>query len=116
MAHLRVDIDGEDGSTIEPLIAAGETLSEVSYVSKCAGVFTITTHWGEHELLGSPFTMYSIDPLKFSLKEALPKCSPVGEPLQFFYPDKQSHSRVGATLGDCKTDTPATGVQEKSGG
>ena len=84
LGHLRVDIDGEDGSTIEPFIAAGESLSEVSYVSKCAGVFRITTHWGEHELPGSPFTMYSIDPLKFSLKEPLPKCSPVGEPLQFF--------------------------------
>ena len=80
---LRVDIVGEDGSTIEPFIAAGESLSEVSYVSQSVGVFKATILWGEYELPSSPFTMYSVDPSKFILCNTPPKHCPVGKTMHF---------------------------------
>ena len=83
MGHLRIDIEGEGGNTIEPFIASGETLSEVTYISKYVGVYRIAAHWGEHELPGSPFTMYTVDPSKFSLTEKVAKRFPVGQTMSF---------------------------------
>ena len=77
--HLRVEMEGEGGSSIEPFVASGENRSEVSYVSNTAGVFKISLHWGEFQLPGSPFTMYTVDPSKFSLQGPIPKKPYVGE-------------------------------------
>ena len=83
LGHLKIDIDGEGGKTIEPFIASGETLSEVSYISRELGVYTISAHWGEHEFPESPFTMYTVDPSKFRMKSSLPNKLPVNQPLKF---------------------------------
>ena len=82
--QLRVDIVGEEGDTIEPFIASGETLSEVSYISKSLGVYQVILHWGEHELPDSPFTMYTVDPSKFTVvKGNLAKQIPLNQTIKF---------------------------------
>ena len=83
LGHLKIDIEGEEGKIIEPFIASGETLSEVSYISKELGVYRIMAHWGEHEFPASPFMMYTVDPSKFSMKSSMPKRLSVDQPLQF---------------------------------
>ena len=83
LGHLKVEIEGEDGSTIEPFIASGETLSEVNYISKHLGGYRIIVQWGEHELPSSPFMMYTVDPSKFSLIRPLPKQTAVGQTIHF---------------------------------
>ena len=86
LGNLKVDIEGEgeEGDMIEPFIASGETLSEVSYISEYVGVYRITMHWGEHEFPDSPFTMYTVDPSKFTvLKGQLAKQVPVNQTIRF---------------------------------
>ena len=83
LGHLRVDIEGEGGKTVDPFIASGESLSEVSYISKELGVYKIFLRWGEYEFPHSPFTMYTVDPAKFTVEESLPKRLSTNKALQF---------------------------------
>ena len=83
LGHLKVDIEGEGGSTIEPFIASGETLSEVTYIARHAGVYRVIVHWGDHKLPGSPFVMYTVNPSKFSLKGSMPKTATVGQTMRY---------------------------------
>ena len=83
LGHLKVDIEGEGGRTVELFIASGEALSEVSYISRELGAYKIFAYWGEHQFPESPFTMYTVDPAKFGVRGPLPRKLSVGQPLRF---------------------------------
>ena len=83
LGHLKIEIEGEGGKTIEPFIASGEALSEVSYISRELGVYRLLASWGEHRFPDSPFIMYTVDPSKFSIKSSVPKKLPVNQSLKF---------------------------------